>query len=62
MVDAAWLQYEFIKGAAMKNKYIKIKINAIPKDYGKTALTDKEKEARIIALAEKMNIKIGGKK
>ena len=46
----------------MKDKYIKIKINTIPKDFGKTALTDKEKEARIYALAEKMNIKIGGKK
>ena len=46
----------------MKEKYIKIKINTIPKTRGKTVLTDAEKEARIYALAEKMNIKIGGKK
>lgn len=46
----------------MKKDYIKIKINTIPKIYGKTALTKEEKEARIYALADKMNIKIGGKK
>ena len=45
----------------MKDKYIKIKINTVPKTRGKTVLTDAEKEARIYAMAEKLKIKIGGK-
>ena len=43
-------------------KYITVNINTIPKTRGKTVLTDAEKQARLYALAEKMNIKIGGKK
>ena len=46
----------------MKDKYIKIKIDTVPKKYGKTVLTEQEKEARIYELAEKMNVKIGVKK
>jgi len=46
----------------VKDKYIKININTIPKKYGKTVLTDQEKEARIYQLAEKLNVKIGVKK
>ena len=38
-----------------------IKIDQIPKKYGRSSLTAKEKEARIYALAESMKIKIGGK-
>ena len=50
-----------MKGGSMKNKYIKVNINTIPKTRGKTVLTDAEKQARLYALAEKLNVQIGGK-
>ena len=44
-------------------KTIKLDMNDFQqrKQYGRTPLTQKEKEARIYALADKMKIKIGDK-
>ena len=61
MVEGSRQQHRSV-GDSMKDKYIKIKVNTIPKTFGKTVLTQQEKEARIYELAEKMNVKIGVKK
>ena len=62
MVEGTRQQHRIVERGSMKDKYIKIKIDTVPKKYGKTVLTDQEKEARIYELAEKMNVKIGVKK